>query len=227
MSPYQFCSNNPIWLREIDGLEGVKYTEVDKDGNKETIIEKTIVVLTERTKEIPAGASQKRIDKIKRQNAKIETRNAEKIAGVKSELNTFFNGSDGKGTTDSKGNSVSFKFNVTGVPDIDKKGMTTQQIEAAYSKISKDNGMAAVSQFDHSISVIAPAGVLTNDFASGGVLGNTTAARIMRINFGSPIGTISHEISHTLGLNDNGYTSGGVLNSPPEPINSSEVDEIL
>jgi RHS repeat-associated protein len=227
MSPYQFCSNNPIWLREIDGLEGVKYTETDANGNKKTIVEKNVVVLTERTKAIPAGASQKQIDKITKQNTRIEQGNAAKIAGVKSELNTFYNGSDGKGASDSKGNAVSFKFNVTGVADIDKKGMSEKQIDAAYNKISQDNGMAAVSQFDHSISLTAPAGVLTNDFASGGVLGNTTTARIMRINFGSPDGTISHEVSHTLGLDDNGYTSGGILNSPPEQVKSSEVDEIL
>ena len=49
----------------------------------------------------------------------------------------------------------------------------------------------------------------------------------MRINFGSPYGTISHEVSHTLGLNDNDYTSGGILNSPLEQISSSEVDTIL
>lgn len=227
MSPYQFCSNNPIWLREIDGLEGVKYTDVDKDGNKRTIVEKNVVVLTERTKAIPAGASQKQIDKITKQNAKIEQGNAAKISGVKSELNTFYNGSEGKGATDSKGNAVVFKFSATGTPDVDKKGMKQQQVEAEYSRISQSNGMPAVSQFDHSIDLTAPASVLTNDFASGGVLGNTTAARVMRVNAGSPEGTISHEVSHTLGLNDNDYTSGGILNSPPQQISSSEVDEIL
>ncbi len=227
MSPYQFCSNNPIWLREIDGLEGVKYTETDANGNKKTIVEKNVVVLTERKNEIPVGATQKQIDKINKQNARIEQANVAKIADVKSELNTFYNGSGGKGATDSKGNAVSFKFNVSGVPDIDKKGMSEIQIDAAYNKISQDNGMAAVSQFDHSISLTAPGSVLTNDFASGGVLGNTTGARIMRINFGSPDGTISHEVSHTLGLNDNGYTSGGILNSPPQQVLPSEVDEIL
>ena len=214
-------------LREIDGLEGVKYTETDANGNKKTIVEKNIVVLTERTKAIPSGATQKQIDKINKQNARIEANNAEKVANVATELNTLYNGSDGKGATDTKGNAVSFKFNITGVSDIDKKGMSAKQIDAAYSKISQDNGMAAVSQFDHSISLTAPASVLTNDFAGGGVLGNTTAGRIMRINFGAPNGTISHEVSHTLGLNDNGYTSGGILNSPPEQISSSEVDTIL
>jgi RHS repeat-associated protein len=59
MSPYQFCSNNPIWLREIDGLEGVKYTETEKNGEKKTIVEKNVVVLTKKTKEIPKNASKK------------------------------------------------------------------------------------------------------------------------------------------------------------------------
>ena len=227
MSTYQFCSNNPIWLREIDGLEGVKYTETDPNGNKKIIVEKNIVVLTERLNKIPAGASQKQIDNIKRQNEKIEARNAEKSANVKVELNTFFNGLDGNGATDSKGNTVSFKFNVSGIPDIDKKGKSTQQIDDTYIKISKDNGIKAVSQFDHSIVLTAFAGVLTNDFAKGGALGNTTAASIMRVNFGAPDGTIAHEVSHTLGLNDNGYISGGILNSPAKQIKTSEVDEIL
>jgi len=34
-------------------------------------------------------------------------------------------------------------------------------------------------------------------------------------------------VSHTLGLTDNGYTSGGILNSPPQQILPSEVDKIL
>jgi hypothetical protein len=47
------------------------------------------------------------------------------------------------------------------------------------------------------------------------------------LGFNSPEGTISHEVSHSLGLMDNGYTSGGILNSPAEHILSSEVDKIL
>ncbi|MFL5788319.1 MAG: DUF6443 domain-containing protein [Flavisolibacter sp.] len=226
MSPYQFCSNNPIWLKEIDGLEGVKFIEMF-NGNSKQILEKNVVILIERKKEIANGASQKQIAKIERQNARIEARNADRVANIRAELNTFYNGSDGKGTTDSKGNTTEFRFNVTAVPDIDKTGLNEKQIEAAYKKISDDNGIKAVSQFDHSIDELAPAAVLTNDDARGGDQGNTTSGRIMRVNFGAPAGTTAHEVSHTLGLVDNGYLSGGILASPPEQISSSEVDEIL
>jgi hypothetical protein len=61
-------NDNTIWLREIDGLEGVKYTETTSDGGKRTVVKKNIVVITERKKEIPKGASQDKIDRINRHN---------------------------------------------------------------------------------------------------------------------------------------------------------------
>src|SRR5690348_10775591 len=62
MSPYQFCSDNPIWLKEIDGLEGVKYNETDQDGNQRTVVEKNVVVILRRTRDIPTTASQRRFN---------------------------------------------------------------------------------------------------------------------------------------------------------------------
>lgn len=227
MSPYQFCSNNPIWLREIDGLEGVKYTEVDKDGNKRTVVEKNIVVLTESKKVIPVGATQKQIDKINKQNGKIEQRNNDRIEAAKTELNTFFNGSDGKGATDSKGNAVVFKFNVSGTPDFDKKGMNQKDIDNKYYEIGKNAGLDGTYTVDGVLNTRRiNAGVMTNE-GSGADQGRTSGATVIRMNFGTPAGTFSHEVGHTLGLDDNGYTSGGLLNSPPEQISSSEVDTIL
>jgi len=85
MSPYQFCSNSPIWLKELDGLEGIKYTE-----NGVETIEKNIVVLTEQRKVIPQNADQKTIDKITKQNGRIDSRNEAKINGVREELNNFY-----------------------------------------------------------------------------------------------------------------------------------------
>ncbi len=228
MSPYQFCSNNPIWLREIDGLEGVKYTEVDNNGNNRTVVEKNIVVLTENKKTIPAGATQKQIDKINRQNTRIEKSNNDRIEATKSELNTFFNGSDGKGATDSKGNAVVFKFNVSATPDFDKKGMSQKDIDSKYIQIGKDAGIDGTFTAGDGVltTIRINAGVLTNE-SSGADLGRTSGATVMRMGFMSPVGTFSHEVAHTLGLNDNGYTSGGILNSPPQQISSSEVDLIL
>lgn len=34
------------------------------------------------------------------------------------------------------------------------------------------------------------------------------------------------ELFHTSGIGDNGYTHGGILNSPPEPIKPEEVDKL-
>jgi len=227
MSPYQFCSNNPIWLREIDGLEGVKYTELDKDGKKRTVVEKNIVILTESKKVIPEGATQKETAKINRRNARIEQRNNDRIGAAQKELNTFFNGSDGKGATDSKGNAVVFKFNVSGTPDFDKKGMSRQDIENKYFQIGKNAGLDGTYTTDGVVNTRRiNAGVLTNE-GSGADQGKTDGATVMRMGFSTPEGTFSHEVSHTLGLDDNGYTSGGILNSPPEQISSSEVDTIL
>jgi len=219
MSPYQFCSNSPIWMKELDGLEGIKYT--DENGKK--IIEKNVVVLTEKHKEIPKNATQKQIDKITKQNISIDKRNADKIEGIKNELNNFYNGSDGAKL--SSGESVTFKFNVKGIPDVDKKGLSSDQLDSKYKQISKENGIPAViSSYGQSVDVIAPAAVITNDGASGGVLGNCRN-NIIRMNEG-PVGETSHEVGHGLGLDDNDYQSGGILNSPPEQIIPTEVDFI-
>lgn len=227
MTPYQFCSNNPIWFREIDGLEGIKYTQVDKNGNKTTVVEKNVVILTENKKAIPTGASQKQIDKITKQNSRIEQRNNDRIESAKSELNTFYNGSDGKGASDSKGNAVQFKFNVKGSPDFDKKGMSQKEIDNKYFQIAKNFGMDGTYSVNGVLQTARiNAAVMTNE-GSRADLGNTDGGTVMRMNFGGPEGTFSHEVSHTLGLADNGYTSGGILNSPPEKISSSEVDKIL
>lgn len=49
-------------------------------------------------------------------------------------MNTFYNGSNGNGATDSKGNPVVFKFNVTGVNDFDKKGMSQMEIDKSTTR---------------------------------------------------------------------------------------------
>jgi RHS repeat-associated protein len=226
MSPYQFCSNNPIWLREIDGLEGVKYTETDANGTK-TVVEKNVVVLTQKTIVTPEGATQKQIDKVKRQNKRIEADNAKKIDAVKSELNDYYNGSDG-GAKDSKGGRVEFKFNVTGVADFDKTGMSPLEIDERYNKIANDNKIAASKINDDGTmsDKKVQAGVITNEEPHSGNPGSTVG-NIVRISRAGVKGTTAHEVSHTLKLNDNSYTSGGILNNPAEPILPSEVDQIL
>lgn len=72
----------------------------------------------------------------------------------------------------------------------------------------------------------SPAAVLTTEGARGD-FGDTSDGITMRVNSRAPEGTTSHEVLHTLGLSDNGYREGGLLNSPPEAIKSTEVDEAL
>ena len=219
-SPYAFAENKVITFRELEGLEGVHYMEGD-----DHVVEKNVVVLLEQRKTANEGATAKEIKKTDNQNRRIDSRNAAKIANVASELNSYFNGSDGKGSKNSNGENVHFKFNVTGAPDINKKGMKMDQRNAMYFQIGLANGIPAKHPGDGS-NITAPAGVLTTE-GSGGDQGNTTRAIAMRLNFGAPEGATSHEALHTLGLPDNGYNKGGLLNSPPQQISSSEVDEAI
>lgn len=53
------------------------------------------------------------------------------------------------------------------------------------------------------------------DGGTNGALGLTTGGyRITILDGDVPDGTESHELTHTTGLPDNGYKSGGILNSP-------------
>lgn len=207
-SPYAFAENKVITFIELEGLEGVHYQ--DKDG---ITIEKNVVVMTESTSS----------DYSDKKNARIEKRNAGRVEGVTQELNSYFNES---GVTNENGNSINFKFNVTAQQEFDKSGMSKKEIQGEYIKIAKENGIEATkTAFGTSIDLVAPAAVITRD-GSGGSQGSATN-NVVRLNSGSPEGATSHEALHTLGVPDNGYTSGGLLNSPPQQVISSEARKAL
>lgn len=221
MSPYQFCSNNPIWLREIDGLEGIKYTETDDQGNKKVIVEKNVVILTEKTKDIPAGATQKQTERIERKNAKIESRNAAKVASITKELNSFYNGEDGKGARDSKGTEVQFKFNVKPLQVANTSGGSRNEI----TNLALANGLKSSEvQFDGGPNKVAPAAVVTTG-STGGSQGLSNGV-FVNVSAGAPSGAFAHEVGHTFTLPDN-YQNGGIMASPPNQILPSEVDDII
>lgn len=224
-STYAFAENKVITFRELEGLEGVHYME----GNGH-VVEKNVMVMLRPQKEIPKGADAKTVKKIERQNARIGRENAAKLASVSSELNAYFNGADGKGTKNSKGENVVFKFNVTGANDSGKeaKKMPLTDRNAYYKALGVSNGLFGTSRIDpQKATLIAPAAVLTTESSTKGDFGDTTGAIVIRMSSRSPEGGISHEVLHTLGLPDNGYNKGGLLNSPPQSISSSEVDEAL
>ncbi len=58
--------------------------------------------------------------------------------------------------------------------------------------------------------------------------GSTSANRFVnKNNSNAPNGTYSHEFIHTLAVPDNGYNRGGILNGPPQSLNSKEIDDII
>jgi RHS repeat-associated protein len=218
MSPYQFCSNNPIWLKELDGLEGIKYTDVDGIKN----VEKNVVVLTEQKRTIPEGADQKTVDRLTRQNTRIETRNAAKINDTQSRLNDIYNGSDGTGSKNSAGETVRFKFNISALPTSDTEGGTEREVTA----LGVTNGIiSSEKEFDGGPNKIAPAAVVTTR-STRGSLGLSNGVFVTE-SFGAPRTTIPHEVGHTFLLRDNWPSStGGLMDYPAGGLIPSEVDEI-
>lgn len=225
LSPYNYASNNPVTNVDLWGLQGLHYMEVLNNGAKRHVIEKNIIVLTQPQKAIPEGATPKQIARFNRQNARIASSNVAKVQSAREELNNYYNGSDGQ-AKNSSGEPVRYQFNVSGLEDFDKTGMTSKEIDAQYKTISKENGMSGTkTAYGNTIELIAPATVITNE-GSGGSYGNTKS-NVVRMNSNAPEGTLSHEVIHGLGLPDNGYLKGGILASPPESIKSSEVDQTI
>lgn len=141
-------------------------------------------------------------------------------------MNSFYNGADSKGAKDSQGKTVHYTFNVKDQADFQKDGLSKAQIEKQYRQIAADNGIVGVqTQFGKSQDLNAPAAVITNEGSSAAF--GSTLVNIIRLNANGPEGTVSHEVLHSLGLDDNGYMSGGLLNSPPQQIISSEVQETI
>lgn len=214
LTPYQFSSNNPITMRELEGLEGVKHDEVDPTTGKliRHVVEKNVVVLKEPTN-----------DKFsKRKNANIEKRNNAKIEEVKTELNEYYNGNGGKGLKNSANETVLYKFTVIGIDDFSNKGLTKKERNANYQNIGLDNGIPAKGQFG---DVVAPADVITKE-NSGGDIGETVN-NVTRLNANAPQGKYAHELLHGFGPRDNDYSSGGLKNNPPAYISIHENDEVL
>ena len=213
MSPYQFCSNSPIWMKELDGLEGIKYT--DENGVK--TVEKNVVVLVEQKRTIPEGATQKQVDRITNQNQRIEARNTARVNDVTTRLNNTYSGAK-----NSAGETVNFKFNVTAMPTNNTTGGTTAEV----TNLGVANGIVSSEKaFDGGPNKIAPATVVTTRSAEGS-LGLSNGVFVTE-SIGAPESTLSHETGHTFQLGDNWPSStGGLMDYPAGGLIFTEVDEI-
>lgn len=219
LSTYQYGSNNPITNIDFDGLEGLYYTEKQSDGTQKQVVEKNVVVLTQQPKAIPEGASEKQISRIERQNANIEKANEAKIEAVKDELNQYYSNAQ-----DENGNPVEFRFNVSSLKVADTSYDTPNRSVPVIS-LGIANGLKSSETDLSGNNVIVPAAVVT----TGGTNGSLGLSNGVYVNStsNSPSGTIAHEVLHTFLVKDNSYTQGGLLNSPPQNIISSEVKQVI
>ncbi len=217
VSPYAYCKNTPILFIDPTGKEGIKYL----DGNGNKIIESNVVVLVEQKKRIPEDATEKQITKTERRNAKIEKRNTARVVDVQNRLNEVYNGSDGKGSYNSAGELVKFKFNVTSLETSDTKGGTTRDI----ANIAQANSLSSSTKNLVGKNQIAYAAVVTTRSA-GSALGLSNGIFVTE-TLNAPSVTLAHEIGHTLHLKDTyPANTGGLMDYPPGGLIPSEVDEI-
>ena len=198
--PYAYCGNNPVNAIDPDGKQPVKY--IDSDGNKH--ISWSIVVMAQAP---PKGASPKKIERYEKYKQIL-------IKQYTEQFNHYLNG-DGEGAINTSGERVVSDF-IIKVIDVDNPydSKKARNLSKEYGQEIKEEG-----------GKNGDAAVFMKGSARGSY-GLTNAASLITIASNAPEGTESHELFHTSGIGDNGYTTGGILNSPPEPISPREMDEL-
>ena len=129
------------------------------------------------------------------------------------QFNHYLNG-DGEGALNTSGERVlsTFEIHVVDVQN-PSDSKTANELSKEYGQDIEDG----------QIGMKGNAAVFMEG-GTDGAYGKTRRAVFITISNDAPDGTESHELFHTTGVGDNGYKSGGLLNSPPEPIKPKEVD---
>ena len=212
-SAYGYCLNNPVLLVDPNGKEGIRYT--DENGNK--IVESNIVVLQQAPKSIPTNATAKQRAKIQKKNQRIAKRNAAQLAEMKTNLDAIYNGSDGKGSKNSYGEYVYFKFNLIGVETNDLTGGD----DANLKKMAYEYALEG-RQYGGKKPVRAPIVAEGNTYGAFGVYSGNRIS----IRYDAPTKTFSHEVGHSLDLRDSKNMSSLMSTSSSEILLPDEVDII-
>ncbi|MDX2069828.1 MAG: hypothetical protein SFV55_15475 [Haliscomenobacter sp.] len=203
---------------------GLYYQETLNDGSVRHVIEKNVVVLNQKLKAIPADADEKMIEKLSRENKKIEQANQSRLNSVK-EFEKFFNGYSINGAKNSLGESVLFKFNI-----IEENVENTACIQTSRI-LSRKYALPSALTTQNGNKVMVYAAILTTVSANG-EMGKAQGNIIYQVSAKAPEGTLSHELGHALYLLDSyGFASSefgdGLMGAEPKPITPQEVDQII
>jgi len=220
-SPYAFAENKVISHIELEGLEGIHHTKVNKAGNTSHVIEKNTVILTQKKLKMPKNASERQARRVNRKNSQIVSKNNSRVSKIKGELKKFYGGN----YQNNEGESVTFKINVSISAVDDTDGGSTIEGVNKHMYTANKGIISGEKHLDGKRDKISPAAVFTTHETNGAV--GSTRGNLIDTIMGSMDGTAAHEFVHTLGLDDNGYTKGGVLNSPPESLSRDEVSNII
>jgi RHS repeat-associated protein len=206
-SPYNFAENKIISHIELEGLEGLHHTQVDKAGNRSHIIEKNVVFLRQAPEPIPEGASKKEAEKITQKNIKIANAEYDRIQKTKNELNNYYGGEEHK---NSNGESVTFKINYSEITTKNADGNGIVFDNKGLAQISVQNGLISGDRQTNGDGFkVSPATIFTSDTNIGSAeYGLTRGGRKIFVNSSkAPYGTYAHEFIHTLGVPDNRATA--------------------
>ena len=203
---------------------GLYYQEIMPDGSIRHVVEKNIVVLNQKFKPIPPNADSKTLEKLTRENKKIEQANQSRLKSVK-EFEKFFNGSSINGTKNSLGEPVFFKFNI-----IEEKVENTACIQTSKA-LSRKYALPSARTTPSGNKVMVYAAIMTT-MSANGEMGKAQGNIIYQVSAKAPEGTLSHELGHALYLMDSyGFSSNefgdGLMGAQPKPITPQEVDQII
>ncbi|WEK70987.1 MAG: hypothetical protein P0Y62_05375 [Candidatus Chryseobacterium colombiense] len=231
-SHYNFAENKVIAFRELEGLEGIHHTQVDQNGKKIHTLEKNLIVLTNKTQEIPILSSsptkeEMRVrDKIIRQNERIESANQARINYAKEDVSNYFSGAH----QNSAGETVTLKINISEMKVNDTSAKDGIIDGTPLTTIAWRNGIESEIVKADGKNVRSPASIWTTVYTSSTGKAQVLGPMIYEINNQDPsIGNFSHELGHTFGLDhpNGGINADGLMHYPPDPLTPTQIDTML
>jgi RHS repeat-associated protein len=204
-STYAFAENKVISHIELEGLEGLHHTKVDKAGNRSHILEKNVIVLTKMTS--PKYSDEK--------NARIKNDNQNRVDSIKSELKQSY-----AGAKNTSGESVEFKFNVIGMEVANPNTLGDDR-----RKVATEYGLEGKPAFEGGSNLIAPAVIISAQQTG------QSKTKLFEVEL-SQNSDVGHEVGHEFlkggqKEEENPPGTGGLMDDPPGRVLPFEVDKML